>query len=126
MNLQEHTRMSENLMQTMPSDQHTELIQTHISTVIVNGDLVYKLKKPVDFGFLDYSTLKKRQQFCLEEVRINEAYAPKLYLGVVPITGSIADPRIDGEGQVLDYAVKMFPQIKIYSYSIDFKLKEIT
>jgi len=107
MDLQEHTRISKNLMKTLLSEQNTELIQTHISTIILSGDLVYKLKKPVDFGFLDYSTLEKRHQFCLEEVRINEMYAPKLYLGVVSITGSIEDPHIDGEGRVLDYAVKM-------------------
>ncbi|RLA72588.1 MAG: aminoglycoside phosphotransferase [Epsilonproteobacteria bacterium] len=107
MNLQEHTRMSENLMKAMSSELEAELIQTHISTIILSADLVYKLKKPVDFGFLDYSTLEKRHKYCLEEMRINEGYAPKLYMGVVPITGTIEDPRIDGEEKVLDYAVKM-------------------
>ena len=99
--------MAQNLLKYFGVDKSTELIQTHISTIILSTDFVYKLKKPVDFGFLDYSTLKKRHHYCLEEVRINEKYAPTLYLGVVSITGSIETPQIDGEGQVLDYAVKM-------------------
>ncbi|MEA1921405.1 MAG: hypothetical protein U9N63_01995 [Pseudomonadota bacterium] len=107
MDLKEHGVLTENLLKALGTDGNTELIQTHISTIILSGELVYKLKKPVDFGFLDYSTLDKRHKYCLEEVRINKGYAPKLYLGVVPITGTIEDPCIDGNGQVLDYAVKM-------------------
>ena len=107
MNLKEHGILTQNLLKYFGADENTELIQTHISTIILNGKFVYKLKKPVDFGFLDYSTLNKRHNYCLEEVRINEKYAPTLYLGVVSITGSINDPQIDGKGQVLDYAVKM-------------------
>ncbi len=107
MNIKEHDTLIKNLLISFGRDEKTELIQTHISTIILSGDLAYKLKKPVDFGFLDYSTLDKRHKNCLEEVRINEGFAPKLYLGVIPITGSIEDPRIDGEGRVLDYAVKM-------------------
>lgn len=112
MNLKKHGIFTQNLLKYFGTDESTELIQTHISTIILSGKYVYKLKKPVDFGFLDYSTLKKRHKYCLEEVRINREYAPALYLGVVPITGSIEAPQIDGKGQVLDYAVKMhrFPQ----------------
>ncbi len=107
MDIKEHDILSKNLLRSLEADGDTQLIQTHISTIILSGELVYKLKKPVDFGFLDYSTLDKRHKNCLEEVRINEGFAPKLYLGIIPITGSIEDPRIDGEGRVLDYAVKM-------------------
>ncbi|WP_415405861.1 AAA family ATPase [Sulfurovum sp. CS9] len=107
MDIKEHDILSKNLLKSLETDGDTQLIQTHISTIILSGELVYKLKKPVDFGFLDYSTLDKRHKNCLEEVRINEGFAPKLYLGVIPITGTIEDPRIDGEGRVLDYAVKM-------------------
>lgn len=107
MNIKEHDTLTQNLLKSLKTDEDTQLIQTHISTIILSGELVYKLKKPVDFGFLDYSTLDKRHKNCLEEVRINEGFAPKLYLGVISITGSIEDPRINGEGRVLDYAVKM-------------------
>ena len=107
MDIKEHDILTKNLLKSLETDGDTQLIQTHISTIILSGELVYKLKKPVDFGFLDYSTLDKRHKNCLEEVRINEGFAPKLYLGVIPITGSIEEPRIDGEGRVLDYAVKM-------------------
>jgi aminoglycoside phosphotransferase family enzyme/predicted kinase len=103
--MKEHTALAQNLLKSMGAD--AELIQTHISTIILSGDLAYKLKKPVDFGFLDYSTLEKRHKYALEEVRINEGFAPKLYLGVVPVTGTIENPRIGGKGRVLEYAVKM-------------------
>ena len=104
MQIKEHDLMCRNLLHSLGGA--AESIQTHISTVLV-GDVVYKLKKPVDFGFLDYSTLEKRRYCCLEELRINRTYAPELYLGVVTITGSPEAPEIDGAGAVLDYAVKM-------------------
>jgi hypothetical protein len=89
-----------------------ELIETHISVVLLAGDFAYKLKKPVDLGFLDFSTLARRQFFCQEELRLNRRLAPALYLGVVTISGAVDRPRIDGDGEVLEYAVKMrrFPQ----------------
>lgn len=89
-----------------------ELIETHISVVLLAGDFAYKLKRPVNLGFLDFSTLARRQFFCREELRLNRRLAPALYLGVVPITGPVDQPRIDGDGEVLEYAVKMrrFPQ----------------
>lgn len=88
------------------------LIETHISWVLLSGEFAYKIKKPLDLGFLDYSTLDKREQACREELRLNRRLAPGLYLDVVPITGHPAQPRIGGEGEVLEYAVKMrqFPQ----------------
>ena len=84
-----------------------ELVETHISWVILTGDLAYKIKKPVNFGFVDFSTLALREHFCHREVELNRRYTPEIYLGVVPVTGSLKDPRIDGEGPVIDYAVKM-------------------
>ncbi len=88
-----------------------EVLQTHISVLFLAGDLVYKLKKPVRFSFLDYSTLPLREHYCLEEVRLNRRLAPTVYLGVVPILatgdaykvadGDLSDPR------AVDYLVKM-------------------
>ncbi len=81
------------------------LIETHISWVILAGDYAYKLKKPVNLGFLDFSTLEKREHCCHEEVRLNSRLAPEIYLGVVPIAGTPS--RVGGEGPVLEWAVQM-------------------
>ena len=88
------------------------LIETHISWVILTGEYAYKIKKPVDFGFLDFSTLKKRKRYCEQELRLNRRLAPGLYLDIVTITGSIDDPHISGDAEIIEYAVKMaqFPQ----------------
>jgi aminoglycoside phosphotransferase family enzyme/predicted kinase len=93
------------------------LVETHISWVLLTGDFVYKLKKPVNFGFLDFSTLALRKHYCDEEVRLNRRYAPQLYLGVVSITDSLRGPHINGSGPVLEYAVKMvqFDDSKLFS-----------
>ena len=84
-----------------------ELLETHISWVILTGDFVYKLKKPVNFGFLDFSTLEKRKYYCSEEVRLNKRLAPQIYLQTVAINGSKDEPNLDGPGPTIDYAVKM-------------------
>jgi len=96
-----------------------ERIETHISWVLLAGDYAYKIKKPVDFGFLDFSTLERRHHFCEEEVRINQRLAPSIYLGVVPIAGQ--PPRLEGEGAPVDYAVKMrrFPPDALLSQRSD-------
>jgi aminoglycoside phosphotransferase family enzyme/predicted kinase len=83
------------------------LIETHISWVLLAGDHAYKLKKPVRFGFLDFSTLALRRRFCAEEVRLNRRLAPDLYLGVVPVRAGARGPSWHGRGPVLDVAVKM-------------------
>ena len=83
-----------------------ELIETHISWVFLAGDFAYKVKKPVNFGFLDFSTLAKRHHFCLEELRLNRRFAPQLYLDVKMIGGNPASPKMGG-APVLDYAVQM-------------------
>jgi aminoglycoside phosphotransferase family enzyme/predicted kinase len=82
-------------------------LDTHISVVLLAGELAYKLKKPVDLGFLDFTTLRRRRHFCFEELRLNRRLAPQLYLAVVPVTGSAAAPRFGGAGRVIDYAVQM-------------------
>lgn len=84
-----------------------ELIETHISWVLLAGDCAYKIKKPVDLGFLDFSTLEKRRHFCDEEIRLNRRLAPQLYLGRVSITGHPDDPQLDGPGQPIEYAIRM-------------------
>jgi aminoglycoside phosphotransferase family enzyme len=85
-----------------------ELIETHTAWVLLNERTVWKIKKPVDFGFLDYSTIEKRQSACQAEVRLNARLAPHVYQGVVPITRD-AEGRhsIAGTGDVVDWAVKM-------------------
>jgi len=82
-------------------------IETHISRVLLAGDYAYKLKKPLNLGFLDFSTLQRRRLCCEEEIRLNRRLAPSIYLEVVPITGAPDQPRVGGKGAVLEYAVKM-------------------
>jgi uncharacterized protein len=90
-----------------PEAQHVEHLETHISHVFLTGRYAYKIKKPVDLGFLDFSTLAKRRHYCEEELRINRRVAPELYLAVVPVTGAAATPHVEGHGTPLEYAVKM-------------------
>jgi hypothetical protein len=87
-------------------------LQTHISHVFLTGEFAYKIKKPLDLGFLDFTTLAKRRFCCEEEVRLNRRLAPRIYLDVVPITGNVDDPIVNGTGPTLEYAVRMreFPQ----------------
>ena len=84
-----------------------ELVQTHISWVLLAGEFAYKIKKPVKLAFLDFSTLSQRQRFCLDELRLNRRFAPDLYLDVVPIFNTPADPQFSGSGEPIEYAVKM-------------------
>lgn len=83
------------------------VIETHISAVLLAGEFAYKLKKPVNFGFVNFSTLEKRRQYCREELRLNRRFAPELYLDVVAIHGSLRTPRFGNGGPVLEHAVKM-------------------
>ncbi|OZA29210.1 MAG: aminoglycoside phosphotransferase [Hydrogenophilales bacterium 17-64-11] len=82
-------------------------IETHISHVLLTGEFAYKIKKPLNLGFLDFSSLDKRLHACCDEVRLNRRLAPAIYLDVVPIAGSPAAPRINGAGAAFEYAVKM-------------------
>ncbi len=83
-----------------------QLIETHISWVLLIGDFAYKIKKAVDLGFLDYSSLSSRGHFCEEELRLNRRTAPDLYLEVVSLGGSAVAPRF-GTLPAIEYAVKM-------------------
>ncbi len=83
------------------------LVETHCAWVLLTGEFVYKLKKPVNFGFLDFSTLEKRQFYCNEEIRLNRRFAPDIYLDVVPVTGTAEQPQVNGDGPAIEYAVRM-------------------
>ena len=91
---------------------HVEIVETHISWVLLTGHYAYKIKKPVDLGFLDFSTLDKRREYCAAELRLNRRLAPQIYLNVVAITGSPHAPALGRAGTPFEYAVKMaqFPQ----------------
>ena len=97
--------------------RYIRLVETHISWVLLTGTYAYKIKKPVDFGFLDFSTLEKRRYYCEQEIRLNRRYAPQIYLDLVEIRGSESRPHIGGRGEILEYAVKMreFPQQSLLS-----------
>lgn len=89
-----------------PADDLQHL-QTHISHVLLAGDFAYKIKKPLDLGFLDFSTPARRKFCCEEELRLNSRLAESVYLDVVPITGTPEAPVFGGDGEVLEHAVRM-------------------
>jgi len=101
--LDDHKQLCEALARKLDA----ALYETHISTVLVAGGHAWKLKKPVDLGFLDFSTLGKRRHCCEEEIRLNGRLAPDVYQRVATITGTVGDPVIDGDGEILEYAVQM-------------------
>jgi len=84
-----------------------DLIETHISWVLLTGQYAYKIKKPVNFGFVDFTTLEKRRYYCEREITLNKRLAPEIYLSVTKITGTVAAPSLSQEGEALEYAVKM-------------------
>lgn len=98
------------------TEETIQVIQTQMSLVFLTGDYVYKVHKPVDLGYVDYTTLSKRRYFCEQEVKLNRRLSPELYYGVLPITvnqdGSL---ELDGQGEPIEYAVKMktLPQDKM-------------
>ena len=98
-----------------PDVRSVNVLQTHISFIALTGAYAYKVKKPVNFGFLDFSTLEKRKHFCEEEMRLNRRLCPDIYLDVIPITQKNDEIELNGKGEVIDYALKMkeFPQDKI-------------
>jgi len=108
-----------------PVKESIELIQTHISFILLTGEYAYKLKKNVDLGFLDYSTLEKRREFCFLELSLNQRTAPELYLEVVGIIQKgdrfqLTSPDFEektGESSPVEYAVKMrqFPQKNLFT-----------
>src|SRR5579863_488622 len=84
-----------------------EMLETHISWVFLAGQFAYKIKKPVDLGFVDFSTLERRHFFCEEELRLNRRLARELYLDVLPIAGSPDSPQIGEPGAAFEYCVRM-------------------
>ncbi len=91
--------------------ENVDLVQTHISWVLLAGQFAYKIKKPVKLHFLDFSTLERRRICCLDELRLNSRFAPDLYLDVISITGSASDPHLGGTGAPndapIEYAIRM-------------------
>lgn len=87
--------------------ESVELIQTHISFVTLAGDFVYKWKKPVDFGFLDFSTLEKREYYCGQEMQLNKRLCPDLYLEVVALCKDGNSYNFVGNGELIEFGVKM-------------------
>ena len=84
-----------------------ELMQTQMSFVFMTDDYVYKVKKPVNLGYLDYTTLEKRLFYCQKEVELNRRLCVDIYLGVVPITQDESGILVEGKGEIIEYAVKM-------------------
>jgi aminoglycoside phosphotransferase family enzyme len=84
-----------------------QLLQTHISFVLLAGDFVYKWKKPVNFGFLDFSTLEKRKFYCEQELILNRRLCPAIYLDVVTLNRAGEQLALNGPGEVVEYGVKM-------------------
>lgn len=87
--------------------ESVQLLQTHISFVLVAGDFVYKWKKPVNFGFLDFSTLEKRKYYCEQELMLNRRLCPDLYVDVVTLNRAGGQYGLNGSGDVVEYGVKM-------------------
>ncbi len=106
----EHCRLIEALSATSAyplAVETVEVLHTHISVVFLAGQFAYKIKKPVDLGFVDYSTLERRRHFCEDEIRLNRRLAPEIYLAVVPVTQEGGTIRMEGTGEVVEWAVKM-------------------
>lgn len=95
--------------------------ETHISSVVLAGDYAYKLKKPLDLGFLDFRSLAARRYYCEEELRVNSRLAPAIYRSVVALTDDDGGLAIDGHGEVVDYAVCMerFDQSELLSHVVE-------
>ena len=99
-------RMLEPSFYPHPTRPPVRLVQTHISYVLLTGDFAYKVKKPVDLGFVDFSTPELRRHFCHEELRLNRRGAPEVYLDVVEIRQNNGDFSLDS-GVTFDFAVRM-------------------
>ena len=99
--------LAQAMVESLARTLHAQVIETHISWVLLTRDLAYKIKKPVHLPFVDYGTLEARRGFCEEEVRLNRRLAASLYLGVSRITGTHRMPEVDGAGTALEYAVRM-------------------
>jgi uncharacterized protein len=109
------------LEQQLGGSPAVQRIETHISFVLVAGQWVYKIKKAVNLGFLDFTTLALRRHFCEEELRLNRRFAPALYVDVVAITCGDGAPGFGGTGAAIDYAVRMraFAQDALWSRRVE-------
>lgn len=91
-----------------PEPTHSvEMLQTHVSWIFLTDTHAYKVKKPVDFGFLNFSTIDRRRFYCNEEVRLNRRLCPDIYEGVVELRATPGGAAFFGTGQIIDYAVRM-------------------
>lgn len=99
-----------------PVQDPIQLIQTHVSYIFLTGDYAYKMKKPVNFGFLNYGTLALREHFCQEELRLNQRGAKPLYIEVLTIQSGNGF-KFGDEGEIVEYVLKMrqFPQENLFS-----------
>ena len=91
----------------LDNPEKVELVQTHISYVLISKKYVYKIKKPVNFGFLDFTSLEKRKYYCEQEIILNSRLTPEIYDKVVPIVKKDNDYFYGNNGEIVDYAVKM-------------------
>ncbi len=114
-------RMMEPDFYPHPVETPIRLMQTHVSYVLLTGSYAYKVKKPVNFGFLDYSTLAKRQHFCEEELRLNQRVAAAIYLAVLPIAATAEGYVLGQTDTVVEYVVQMrqFPQTALLSQQFE-------
>jgi aminoglycoside phosphotransferase family enzyme/predicted kinase len=89
--------------------ERIEVVETHISWVLLTGRFAYKIKKPVRLDFVDFSTLERRREACGDELRLNRRFAQQIYIDVVPIAGSASggEVTIEGPGEPIEHAVKM-------------------
>jgi len=87
--------------------EKVDMLQTHISYLFIAGEYVYKIKKPVNFGFIDYSTLEKRKFYCGQEIRLNSRLSPEIYLGISHIVSDKGIFSLNGKGEIEEYAVRM-------------------
>lgn len=99
--------MSLELVRTLQKQWHAQLVETHISWVLLDGVFAWKIKKPVRLSFLDFSELAERRRLCEIELNLNRRLAPDLYLGVHAVCGSPAEPMLDGHGVAFEYLLKM-------------------
>jgi len=103
------------------SADSVEHLQTHISHILLVGDYAYKIKKPLNLGFLDFTSLAHRKIYCEEELRLNRRLAPDIYMDCIPICGSVENPILEGDpAKALEYAVMMrrFPQSALLDQSL--------
>ena len=100
-------RLAAALARQLGADGPVDRVETHISRLLVTPTVAWKLKRPVAPGFLDFRARGARRHFCDEELRLNRRLAPELYVDVVPVTGSVDDPRVGGDGEPIDWLLRM-------------------